>query len=158
MFPVLVMVVALGLTGLVACGGGGTEVAEEEGEGEVTGEAQEEEGNGGQPSGGGGTWNDIPVYSGVNQIAQWEWATPGELGDWSKVEWRYYKTNAAVSAVSNFYKSQMSDYGWQQSMWTEGGEMTGWGFFMKNNEKDGAMIWCIAEGGDTLLALMRGWQ
>ena len=141
----------LGCIGLVACGGGESGTTPPPSNGEATPPS-----NGGTipPSGGGLTWNDMPVYSGANQVQKGSWSIPPEEGEWSKVEWHYYETGDSVSAVASFYKSQMPTKGWQETMWMEMEEMS-WGYYSKNNEQDGAMVWVGSDEGGTFLALMR---
>ncbi|HEY98519.1 MAG TPA: hypothetical protein G4O16_10125 [Dehalococcoidia bacterium] len=110
-----------------------------------------------QPSNGGGgglTWNDMPVYGGADQIQRGTWSIPADEGDYSKVEWRYYETGDDLDDVVNFYKDKMPDNGWTEVMWMDAGDVA-WGMYMKNNEKDAAYVWMMAEGGDTVIALMR---
>jgi hypothetical protein len=151
---VLVLVIMLGCVGLTACGG-------EKGEGvgttpptngEPTAPAEKE-----TPSSGGGlTWNDMPVYPGANQITKGTWTIPpAEEGDYSKVEWRYYETGDSASDVAAFYKSQMPSKGWEEIGWMEMQDMS-WGIYNKNNEEDAAMVWTgSGEEGKTVIALMR---
>ena len=108
-------------------------------------------------SGGGLTWDDIPVYAGADQVQKGSWAIPPAEGDWARVEWRYYETSGNVSAVTGFYKSQMPAKGWQEAAWVEVQDM-GWGLYNKNDEKDAAMVWVGSEEGKTFFALMRASQ
>lgn len=153
MFPALVLILALGLTGLIACGSGGTEVVEEEEEEEATPENEEEESEE-QTSGGGLTWSDVPVYPGASQISKGSWAIPPAEGEWAKVEWHYYESNDSHSKIASFYRSRMSDNGWIEQGWFEAGEIF-WGFFEKNNEQDAAMVWTGSEGNKSVIAVMR---
>lgn len=112
-----------------------------------------------QPSNGGGgggglTWNDMPIYGGADQIQKGSWSIPADEGDYSKVEWRYYESGDDIDDIIDFYKDKMPDNGWEEMGWFDMQE-TAWGFYMKNNEKDAAYVWMIAEGGDTVIALMR---
>ena len=103
------------------------------------------------------TWNDIPLYSGAEQVQKGSWAIPPEQGEWAKVEWRYYETGDSVDDVAAFYKSQMPGQGWQEVVWMEA-EGVVWGYYSKNDEADGAMFWCGSEEGETFFALMRATQ
>jgi hypothetical protein len=109
--------------------------------------------------GGGGdlTWDDMPVYGGADQIQKGSWSIPADEGGYSKVEWRYYETGDSVSDVIDFYKDKMPDKGWEETMWMDMQEVA-WAYYMKNNEKDGAMIWIAAEEGETVIAMMRAAQ
>jgi hypothetical protein len=110
-----------------------------------------------QPSNGGNgelTWNDMPIYGGADQIQKGSWSIPADEGDYSKVEWRYYETGDSIDDVVDFYKDKMPDNGWTEMMWMDVMEAA-WGFYTKNNEKDGAYVWMMEEDGDTVIALMR---
>jgi len=133
---VTVVAMMLGSVGLVACGG----------EEVVTTPPP--------PPAGGLTWNDMPVYPGVNQVQKGAWSIPPEEGEWSRVEWRYYETGDSVSTVAAFYKSQMPGKGWEETFWMEMDEMR-WGYYSKNNEQDAAMVWVGSDEGKTFIALMR---
>jgi len=148
----LVLVLLLGCIGLAACGGG------EEGTPPPNGEATPPS-NGGAapPSGGGLTWNDMPVYSGAKQVQKGSWSIPPEQGEWSKMEWRYYETGDSSSKAASFYKSQMPGEGWQEMAWMEVEEVS-WGYYSKNDEQDGAMVWVGSDEGKTSIALMRATQ
>ena len=146
---VLVVVMMLGCIGLVACGGG-EEVGQPPTEEEEAPPTEEEA----PPSGVGLTWADMPVYPGANQVTQATWSIPQEEGDFSKIEWRYYETGDSVSTVTDFYKSEMPGKGWEETFWMETDEMR-WGYYAKNNEQDGAMVWVGFDEGKTFIALMR---
>ena len=143
----LLLVLMLGCVGLVACGGG---------EGSSGGAAPPEE-EGTPPSGGGFTWNDMPVYPGANQVQKGSWSIPPAEGDYSKVEWRYYETGDSMSTVASYYRSQMPAEGWQEMGWMEMEDVS-WGYYSKNNEQDGAMIWVGSDEGETFISLMRATQ
>ena len=100
------------------------------------------------------SWNDVPSYSGANQIQKGNWSIPPAQGEWVKLEWRYYETGDDVSKVADFYRSAMSDNGWEETAWTEIQNFY-WGYFTKNDEQDGAMFWAGTEEGSTKFALMR---
>ena len=151
---VLVVVMMLGCVGFVACGGG-EEVGPPPTEEEEAPPTEEEE----APPSGAFTWNDMPVYTGANQIQEMTWTIPSEEGEWSNVEWRYYETSASVSEVTAFYKSQMPGKGWEEMGWMDwtGMEMEDmqWGYYTKNNEQDVAMVWIGSQEGKTVISLMR---
>jgi hypothetical protein len=111
-----------------------------------------------QPSNGGGggfTWNDVPIYGGADQIQEFSMSfMPEEDEDYSKMEWRYYETGDDVDDVVDFYKDKMPDNGWDEQMWADMGEIA-YGMYMKNNEKDAAMVWISSEEGQTAIALWR---
>ena len=151
---VLIVVMMLGCVGFIACGGGETETTPPTEEEDVTPPSDEGEPTEPPPSGA-FTWNDMPVYTGANQIEEMTWTIPPAEGEWTKLEWHYYETRASVSEVTAFYKSQMPGKGWQEPMWVETGEVN-WGYYTKNNEQDVAMIWIGLEEGKTGFALMRG--
>jgi hypothetical protein len=143
----LVLVIMLGCIGLVACGG-----EEESGttptNGEPTAPAEKE-----TPSSGGGfTWDDMPVYPG---------ATTDE-GTWTSVtkdnahfESHLYETNDSLSAVADFYKSEMPKNGWNQQGWAQVGAENAVGVFVKNNEQDTANVNLKKEGDRVLILLQR---
>lgn len=132
---VLATVMTLGFSWLIACGGG-SEV----------------------PSPVAGlTWDDIPVYAGAKQIQEATWSMPTTEEDWAKVEWRYYGMDDDVNdvrMVTMFYKMEMPKNGWQEIDQMETQDMS-WGYYTKNNEKDGAVIWVGYDNGKTVFALMR---
>jgi hypothetical protein len=138
----LALVLVLGSVGLVGCGGGG---------------GGSEGGDGG--ASGGLSWSDMPVYSGANQVAKGSWSLPASEGDWATAEWRYYETTDSVEGVVAYYKSQMTGNGWQGQSWMdiEMPQKMSWGFYTKNSEQDGAMVWVYRdnEEGKTVIALMR---
>lgn len=157
----LVLVIALSCTGLAACFGtveppadngtpppdNGTPPADD-------GAPPPDDGTP-PPTGGGFTWNDIPIPSGANQIQELSWAMPpADEDEYSQVEWRYYETGDSVSSVTSFYKSQMPAYGWEQMGWMESQEVS-WGWYTKNQEQDAAMVWIGDDDGTAGIALMR---
>jgi hypothetical protein len=107
----------------------------------------------------GSIWGDMPVYSGADQIQKGNWAIPADEGEFSKVEWHYYETKDSAEDVAAFYRSKMPGNGWTEKMWMEAGGVA-WGYFTKNDEKDGAMFWCSfdEETNKTVFAVMRGTQ
>lgn len=140
---VLVVVMMLGCIGFVACG-----------DGEEVGPPPTEEEEAPPPSEDGLTWNDMPVYPGANRIQEMTWTIPSEEGEWTQLEWRYYETGASLSTIVSFYKSEMPGNGWQQPFWMESPEGS-WSYYVKNNERDMAMVWIASEEGKTFIALMR---
>ncbi len=149
----LLIVMVLACVGFTACGVG-----------EVTppssGGTTPTPSDGGTPtpapsSGGGFTWNDMPIYPGATQGGEVAWSMPPEEGEWQKAEWRWYETSASPSQVIAFYQSAMPQNGWQQMASMEVEEVS-WLMYMKNNEQDGAMVWVGAEEGKTYIGLMRG--
>ena len=148
---VLVVAIMLSSVGLVACGGGGGATPPPPSEGEAAPPSEEEP----TPTPAEGlSWNDMPVYSGAKQVTKGSWTVPPAEGEWSKVEWRYYETGDSVSEVVAFYKSQMPGKGWQEMAWMEMPEVS-WGYYGKNDEQDGAMVWTGSDDGKTFIALMR---
>ena len=153
---VLVIILALGCIGLVACGNGEEEEevapppVEEEEEAPTKEETE-------PPSGGELSWRDMPVYSGADQVQKGGWAVPPAQGEWSEVEWRYYETGDSASKVASFYRDKMPDEGWEEMMWMEA-EGVAWAFYTKNGEKNGAMFWVASDEGETVFALMRAAQ
>ena len=143
----LALILLLSLAGLVACNGGDTA---------DNGATPADEN--GAPSGSAGlTWNDMPLYSGANQVQKGNWAIPADEEGWAEVEWRYYETDDSADEVAAFYKSQMTAKGWEEMLWMDA-EGVAWAYYSKNDEKDGAMFWCGEEEGDTFFALMRAAQ
>ena len=154
--PILVVIAVVALVLVGACGG-------ENGEEETTAAATTTTAAATtttqttQPSNGGGgglTWNDMPIYGGADQIEEFSMSFSPDDADYSEFEWRYYETGADVEDVIDFYKDEMPDNGWDETMWLDAGEVA-YGLYMKNNEKDAAMVWIAAEGGDTLVGLWR---
>ncbi len=97
----------------------------------------------------------MPLYSGAGQIQKGSWSIPpADESDYSKVEWRYYETNASLVTVSAFYKNQMPAKGWTEKGWMEVQEMH-WGLYDKNNENDAAMVWINSQEGKTVIAMWR---
>jgi hypothetical protein len=151
---ILMMISILALVSLGACGGNGGDEETSQSTAATTTEktTTQETSNGG--GGGGLTWNDMPIYGGADQIQKGSWSIPAEEGDYSKVEWRYYETGDDVGDIVDFYKDKMPDNGWSEMMWMDV-EDVAYGMYTKNNEEDAAMIWMMAEEGDTVIALMR---
>ena len=67
----------------------------------------------------------------------------------------YYEANDNVVQITDFYKAQMPGYGWEETMWVDGGESMGFGYYMKNNGEDAAMVMVVADAG---IALWRTWE
>lgn len=110
-----------------------------------------------QPSGNGGggfTWDDVPIYGGADQIQEFNMSFAPDEGEYSKVEWRYYETGDDIDNVIDFYKDKMQDNGWDEMMWMDMMEVA-YGMYMKNNEKDAAMVWLAEDDGNTLIGLWR---
>jgi len=150
---VLVLVVVLSCVGLVACAGRG----ESETPSSNGGTTSTSGGEAPPPSVGGLTWDDMPVYAGAEQIQKASWAIPATEGDWSKVEWRYYRMEDAlndVGMVAMFYRMEMPKNGWQEMRQMEKQDMS-WSYYSKNDEKDGAAVWISYDEGKTVFALMR---
>jgi hypothetical protein len=144
----LILALVVVSAGLIACGG------KEEGGATQTQTQSPTATQTTSPAGGGLTWSDMPVYSGASQLQSATWQIPAAEGEWTKMEWRYYETSASVSAVAAFYRSQMPNKGWQEQGWFEA-QGVSWGFWMKNDEHDGAYIWIGLGEDKTDLALMR---
>ena len=53
-----------------------------------------------------------------------------------------------------FYKMEMPRSGWNEADQVQTQDMS-WGYYTKNNEKDGAIVWVGSDGGKTVFALMR---
>lgn len=100
------------------------------------------------------TWNDMPVYSGADQVQKGSWTIPPAEGDYSRMEWRYYETGDSLEKVSAYYKAQMPKQGWQEMGWMEVQNMN-WGMYNKNDENDAAMIWMSSEDNQTIIAMWR---
>ena len=150
---IVVLVMALGCVGFIACGGRG-ESEMPPPDGGATPAPDEEVA---LPSIGGFTWDDMPVYAGAEQIQELNWTMPPEEGDWANVEWRYYTMNDDlndVSQVSMFYKNEMPKNGWQSMGQVEAQDIS-YSYYSKNNEKDGAFVWIGYDEGKTVFGLMR---
>ena len=144
----LVIVLSLSCISFTACGGGGEK---------ETASAPSNEQTDSSTSGGDLSWNDILIYSGAKQVQKGSWSIPPAEGDWSKVEWRYYSMEDDlnnVAMVSLFYKMEMPKSGWQKIRQTEV-QGTFWGYYSKNNEQDGAIVWVGSDEGETVFAIMR---
>lgn len=154
----LALILVIGTIGLVACGGNGDET--DNGTDTVPADETPASSEPAESSSEGGvTWSDIPIYSGADQIQQASWgmAIPADESGWSDVAWRYYETSDSASDVIDFYKDEMPDNGWDEMSWMEAGGYAV-GYYVKNNEQDGAMFWCGEEDGKTVFALMRSAQ
>lgn len=110
--------------------------------------------NGGNGGGGGLTWNDMPIYGGADHIQEFSMSFSPDEADYSEFEWRYYETGDDIDDVVDFYKDKMPDNGWEEVWWMEAGEIA-YGMYMKNNEKDAALVWIAGEGGNTVIGLWR---
>ena len=151
--PIILIVLAIGCVGLVACG---------EKEGDTTQEPTQNTASSTIPSTtqttlsqeGSLTWSDMPIYSGAKQVQKGSWSIPPAQGDYSKVEWRYYEVEDDMGNVVSFYKDNMSSEGWEQMGWMETPEMN-WGMYSKNNEQDAAIVYIGLEDGKAFVALMR---
>ena len=155
----LALILMIGTIGLSACGGNGgeTDNSPEAAPADETPASNDETG---EPSSGDGmTWSDIPVYPGADQSQQasWTMAIPADEEGWSDVAWRYYETSDSSNDVIDFYKDEMPDNGWDEMSWMEASGYAV-GYYVKNNEQDGAMFWCGEEDGKTVFALMRSAQ
>ena len=105
-----------------------------------------------------GIWRALGERSaGAKQIQEASWAIPSTEGDWSEVGWRYYRMDddvCDVRMVAMFYKMEMPKSGWNEADQVQTQDMS-WGYYTKNNEKDGAIVWVGSDGGKTVFALMR---
>ena len=102
-------------------------------------------------------WDDMPVYAGAKQIQEATWPIPTTGGDWAKVEWRYYRMDDDVNdvrMVTMFYKMEMPKNGWEEIDQMQTQDMS-WGYYTKNNEKDGATVWIGNDDGKAVFAIMR---
>ena len=157
---IMMVVVLLTTVCLAACGGdngGNGDTTTTTTTTAATTAVQTTESTTAQPSNGGGdglTWNDMPIYPGADQIQEFSMSFSPEDEAYSEFEWRYYECGADVEDVVDFYKDKMPDNGWDEQMWADMGEIA-YGMYMKNNEKDAAMVWISSEGGDTMIALWR---
>jgi hypothetical protein len=146
---VILAVLLIMCIGLVACGGNNEGTATQE-PAKTTAASTKTT----VASSGGLTWNDMPVYSGAKETQKGSWSIPANEGDYSKVEWRYYEVSGSMADIVSYYKSKMPGNGWTETAWMEMGT-TAWGMYNKNSEKDASMVWIMAEGGKTILSMMR---
>ena len=156
-FVVVVVVSCVGLVGCGSVGGGKAAAPPAQGEEEAPAESEEEEAT---PWVVDLKWGDIPVYATAEQTQKGGWAIPPAEGDWSSVEWRYYRMPDelnSVEEVGRFYKNEMPKNGWQETMWLEVEDMT-MSYHSKNGRSDGAVVWIGSEEGHTVFALMRASQ
>jgi hypothetical protein len=86
-----------------------------------------------QPSGGGESWGDIPIYPGSDKVFSITGDENETLNDKPAVmEHRTYSTNGKVNDVADFYKDKMPANGWNETMWAELGEAGYMGQYEKN--------------------------
>jgi hypothetical protein len=110
-----VVVAAASCAGLVGCGstrGGEVTAPPAQEEEAAPAESEEEEATPGVVD---LKWGDIPVYAATEQTQKGDWAIPPAEGDWSRLEWRYYRMVEAagsVEEVGRFYKNEMPKNGW----------------------------------------------
>ena len=109
------------------------------------------------PSVPGLSWDDIPIYRGLQNVQQASYSTPPAQGDYAKFEWRYYESNDSVENIAAFYKKEMPARGWTEAGWMEVPQMN-YGMFNKNDEKDAAMVMVSSQEGKTIVALWRATQ
>jgi hypothetical protein len=101
------------------------------------------------------TWNDVPVYQGAKQVHRGDLAeTMPQQADYSRVEWRYYETGSDQEDVALFYHSNMPGNGWEQIIWMDAGDTT-IGTYVKNDEKDAAMVTIGVDNSKTYFGLVR---
>ena len=155
-----VVVAAASCAGLAGCGstrGGETAAPPAQEEEAAPAESEEEEAMPGVVN---LKWGDIPVFATAEQTQKGGWAIPPAEGDWSSVEWRYYRMPDEMNSVvevGRFYKNEMPKNGWQETMWLEVEDMI-MSYYNKNGERDGAAVWIGSEEGHTVFALMRASQ
>lgn len=109
------------------------------------------------PSVPGLTWDDIPIYRGLQNVQQASYTIPPTQGDYAKFEWRYYESSDSVENIASFYKKEMPARGWTEAGWMEVPQMN-YGIYNKNDEKDAAMVMVSSQGGKTVVALWRATQ
>jgi hypothetical protein len=129
----LIAMIALGGIAITGCRGGNTSPGEEL------------------------NWDDVPIYTYLDQSEKGDWALPPESGDWARVEWRYYKMDdpyTSIAMITMFYRNEMPKNGWQETAWLDTPDNS-WGTFSKNNGRDAAIVWIGTEDGKTVFALMR---
>lgn len=107
------------------------------------------------PASGGIVW-DLPLVAGPTIVQDVNWPVPEMPGTWSNREERYYIYYSPPHVLAHFYRDQaLPDDGWNQVMYTETVEEK-FGYWTKNNESDGAMVWAMAgDGRETYLVLIR---
>ncbi len=114
----LVLILALGCLGLVACGGGQKEEADTTTEAMSTPEQEGKAAPPEQKTGSGGcTWADMPMYPGAEKADQYfngVTTTPEEY-----TESHTYTTGDALGKVAAFYQAQMPKKGWYQDKWMD---------------------------------------
>ena len=140
----LVLILALGCLGLLACGGGQKEEADTTTEAMSTPEPGEQVAPAKQKTGSGGcTWADMPMYPGAEKADQYfngVTTTPEEY-----TESHTYTTGDALGKVAAFYQAQMPKKGWHQDKWMDV-EMTKaeWtcqrGVYSMRDGKDAAIV------------------
>jgi len=156
-FVVVAVASCVGLVGCDSARGGETAAPPAQEEEAAPAESEEEEAMPGVVD---LKWGDIPVYAMTEQTQKGGWAIPPAEGDWSRVEWRYYRmpeVAGTVEEAGRFYKNEMPKNGWQETMWLEMEDMT-MSYYSKNGERDGAAVWIGSEEGYTVFALMRASQ
>ncbi len=102
-------------------------------------------------------WSDMPSYPGAVQVKMGEWAVPdSEQANYTKFEWRYYESSDAAADVMAYLKDKMPGLGWTEDAYMP---IAGsyWGLYLKNDKKDGAVIWVSSKyGAKAVIAMMRG--
>ena len=146
-FVVALLVIAGILT---ACGGGNNEGAI----GTTPATPSARNGSTQEPTSGGGSWADTPIYPGATQTESGRISPPPGSGI-SIIEARYYETSDTPEKVENFYKAQLPTNGWQSQGWMEIGMING--VYVKNDtESLQISILPPSPGGKTVITVTRG--
>ena len=110
------------------------------------------------PSGGGeANLRDVPIYPGAKKVRQGSRNLPvpfaagegPEVGEFTDIEWTWYNTGDAMDKVTEFYKSQMPDNGWDEQGWSEtssGG--IAWGTYTRDDGDAVAWVFALALAGE----------
>ena len=109
---------------------------------------------------------DIPVYAGVKEAALSGGLPVAEMsevagireGDYEKVMWKYYTSDATAKDIMDWYRSEMtkSKYGWTETFWKETSGQGAIGVWGKDGGKNVALVAAAAGSGGngTMLAIM----
>ena len=79
-------------------------------------------------------------------------------GDYEKVVWKYYTSDATAKDIMDWYRSEMtkSKYGWTETFWKDIPGQGAIGVWSKDGEKNAALVAAAKDssGNGTQLAIM----
>ena len=109
---------------------------------------------------------DIPVYAGVKEaalpggfpVAEMSEVAGIREGDYEKVVWKHYTSDATAKDIMDWYRSEMtkSKYGWTETFWNDVSGQGAIGVWSKDGEKSAALVAAATDSGGngTQLAIM----